>query len=98
MVPQISDGESQGFVVIVRCHSSFDSFFVRMQPVAMGKAVCGIVPHNRYPVLALPEAALQLNGKLEDPPALQLEPCSQGIVSVQKAVKFDFSHAGILPV
>ncbi len=64
----------------------------------MGEAVCGIVSDNGYPFLVFTEAALQLNGKLENTPAFQLEPHSQGIVSVQKAVKFDFPHTCILQV
>ncbi len=69
-----------------------------MQLVTMGEAVCGIVSDNGYPFLVFTEAAFQLNGEPENTPTLQLEPHTQGIVSVQKAVKFDFPHTCILQV
>ena len=96
MIHQIIHGKIQSLVVVTRRHCSFDCFFVGMQPVTMGEAVSRIISYDRYPFIAVTEAGLQLHRKLKDTSTLQLEPRSQGIVFVQKAVKFNLSHALIL--
>ena len=96
MVHQIVHGKSQGFIVIVSNQFNFARFFIRMQPITMGKAVGGIVSDHGNPFITLSKSALELNCKSEDASTVQLKPDSQRVSFIQEAVKFNCSHACIL--
>ncbi len=96
VVNQITNSKGESFVIVLRRHFSFGRCFVRMEPVTVRETVRRIVAHHRIPFVAIAKAALQLNRKLENPPALQFETDPQGIVDIHMAVKFDEAHDAIL--